>query len=80
LTIYHLTFDPTNVTKHDITYITLLKVRWKEILHLLSPWKVFSSRSSCSRKNVLIKNKCTIQTCMDGGPIYGTCRKDTFAL
>jgi hypothetical protein len=29
LTIDHLTFDPTSVTKHDITYITLSKVHWK---------------------------------------------------
>jgi hypothetical protein len=36
LTIDHLTVDLTSVTKHDITYITLSKVRRKEILYLLS--------------------------------------------
>jgi len=37
LTFDHLTFDLTSVTKHGLTYATLLGVHSKEHLHLLSP-------------------------------------------
>jgi hypothetical protein len=37
LTFDFLTFDLTSVTKHGLTYTTLLWVHSKEHLHLLSP-------------------------------------------
>jgi hypothetical protein len=37
LTFDFLTFDLTSVTKHGLTYITLLGVHSKEHLHSLSP-------------------------------------------
>jgi hypothetical protein len=41
LALDHLAFDPTNVTKHGLTYIELLKVRSKENLYLLFPLLIF---------------------------------------
>jgi hypothetical protein len=37
LILNHLTFDPTSVTKHGLTYIALSKVCSKENLYLFSP-------------------------------------------
>jgi hypothetical protein len=34
LTLDHLAFDPTSVTKHGLTYIALLKVHWKKIVFI----------------------------------------------
>jgi hypothetical protein len=37
LTLDYLTFDPTNVYKHGLTYITLLRDKKKENFYLLQP-------------------------------------------
>ncbi len=37
LTLDYLTFDPTNVYKHGLTYTTLSRVKTKETFYLLQP-------------------------------------------
>lgn len=34
---FRSTFDPMNVTKHDLTYTTLFKMHSKENIYLVSP-------------------------------------------
>jgi hypothetical protein len=65
LTLDCSTFDLTSVIKYGLTYITLLTVHSKEHFYLFFTLlhNCFGSRSFGSKKNVLSKNKCTIQTC-----------------
>jgi len=37
LTLDHLAFDPSGITKHGLTYTTLFQVRSKEHIYLLFP-------------------------------------------
>jgi hypothetical protein len=37
LTLDHLTFDPSGVTKHGLTYTILFRTKCKDNLYLLSP-------------------------------------------
>ena len=39
LSLDELAFDPTNVTKHGLTYTTLLHICTKEKLYLLAPFQ-----------------------------------------